>query len=56
MGVWVTANKQDSRVSVVHGSFSEGGDSILSTFNSLESLCESSCNTTNDFLWLDKVT
>ena len=31
------ANEQDSRVAVVHGCFSEGGDSILSAF-SLEPL------------------
>ena len=27
------ANKRDSRVAVVHGCFSEGGDSILSAFS-----------------------
>ena len=27
------ANKQDSRVAVVHGCFPEGGGSILSTFS-----------------------
>ena len=26
------ANKRDSRVAVVHGCFTEGGDSILSAF------------------------
>ena len=29
----VTANKRGSRVAVVHGCFSEGGDSILSVFS-----------------------
>ena len=28
----MTANEQDSRVAVVHGCFTEGGDSILSAF------------------------
>ena len=27
------ANERDSRVAVVHGCFSEGGDSILSAFS-----------------------
>ena len=29
----VMANEQDSRVAVVHGCFSEGGDSVLSVFS-----------------------
>ena len=29
----MTANERDSRVSVVHGRLSEGGDSILSAFS-----------------------
>ena len=29
----MTANERDSRVAVVHGCFSEGGDSILSAFS-----------------------
>ena len=29
----VTENERDSRVAVVHGCFSEGGDSILSVFS-----------------------
>ena len=32
-GGLVTANERDSRFAVVHGCFSEGGDSILSTFS-----------------------
>ena len=45
----VTVNELDSRVAVVHGCFSEGGDSIQAS--SPGSLCERSCNTTNEFLW-----
>ena len=33
VGLLVTANERDSRVAVVHGCFSEGDDSILSTFS-----------------------
>ena len=33
-GGLVMANERDSRVAVVHGCFSEGGDSILSAFYS----------------------
>ena len=29
----MTANERDSRVAVVHGCFSEGGDSILRAFS-----------------------
>ena len=32
-------NERDSRVAVVHGCFAEGDDSILSSLNSLGSLC-----------------
>ena len=32
-GGLVTANERDVRVAVVHGGFSEGGDSILSAFS-----------------------
>ena len=46
------ANERDSRVAVVHGCFTEGGDSILSALTSLGSLCQRSCKTTNEFLWL----
>ena len=37
-------------VAVVHWCFSEGGDSILSP--SLGSICERSCKTIKEFLWL----
>ena len=46
----MTANERVSRVDVVHGCFSEGGDSILTS--SLGSLYQRSCKTTNEFLWL----
>ena len=45
-------NERDSRVAVVHGCFPEGGDSILIIAPSLGSLCQRSCKTTNEILWL----
>ena len=44
------ANERDSRVTVVHGCYPEGGDSTQAP--SLGSLCQRSCKTTNEFLWL----
>ena len=38
-GGLVIINDRDSRVAVVHGCFAEGDDSILSSLNSLRSLC-----------------
>ena len=46
----MVANEQVSRVDVVHGCFSKGGDSTLSVF-SWEPF-QRSCKTTNEFLWL----
>ena len=34
----MTVNERDSRVAVVYGCFSEGGDSILSAFSAWEPL------------------
>ena len=45
------ANERDLGADVVHGCFSEGGDSILEA-PSLVSHRERSCKTTNVFPWL----